>query len=476
MPGKVPIWQWRELLEACQLTASAKGIKDIDICGISIDSRTLQPGDLFVALSGDPGPGFHSSGQSFRDGHEFISAAIDNGAAALLVDKNVVNKNLVDQQDLADIPALFVEDTLAALWDLGIYSGSRTSAKKIAITGSSGKTTARHFIQRMLETQGVTHASTGSFNNHWGVPLSLARMPKLVDFGVFEIGMNHPGEIAPLSRLVSPDVALILNVLPVHLEYFKSLDEIRKEKLSIIEGLANDGVLIVPDDLDLSDHVISSQQQIITFGLTASASVYPISISKGKTWEVEARVVDENITFGILAGGIHRVQTALAGLAVIKALRGNLIEATDALASIEPPIGRGNWQTLSGVNVIDDSYNANPESMKYALQGLGALAGRNYAILGDMLELGDEADRFHKELAADCTELEGVITVGKQMNSLAECLAPDKIIASYDEASQIDLSKLVHSLREGDNILIKGSNKIFWQNQFVQKLITAFEK
>lgn len=466
MSRKPPIWQWVELLEACHLNPE----KGASVSGISIDSRSLQPGDLFVALSGDPGPGFHSSGQSHRDGHEFIASAVKEGAAGLLISKKMASLG-----DLPAIPTLVVEDTLKGLWDLGLYAGSHTTAKKVAITGSSGKTTARHFIQKMLETLGVTHASTGSFNNHWGVPLSLARMPRQADFGVFEIGMNHPGEIAPLSRLVSPHVALILNVLPVHLEYFESVDGIRREKLSIVEGLSNDGILIFPDDLDISDCHATSSQQLISFGLTDSASVYPVSINKGKVWEIEAKVVDENIKFSITAGGNHRVLTALAGLAVVKALGGNLVEAAEVLVTIEPPEGRGNWHTLAGVNVIDDSYNANPESMKYALEGLGSLEGRKFAILGDMLELGEEARRFHEELATYCQLLDGVITVGEQMKVLSDVLKGNKIMANYKDASQIDLLQLVGDFREGDAILIKGSNKIFWQNHFVQNFLDALK-
>lgn len=453
------------MLQACGLKEPQKGA---EISGISIDSRSLQPGDLFIALSGDPGPRFHSSHDSKLDGHNYIAQAIDKGASALMV-----------SQDLKlDRPILKVKDTLDGLWDLGRFSRTRTNARVVAVTGSSGKTTARHFIEAMLRTQGDAHASTGSFNNHWGVPLSLALMQREAEFGVFEIGMNYPGEIAPLSEIVNPDVALVLNVLPVHLGFFESLDGIRKEKLSIVSGLRSSGTLVLPSDLDISDlkdllaTTNSKEPHCITFGMNADADVYPLAIETGEIWQVKAKVVDEEVAFQLKAGGEHRVATALASFAVLKSLGCDLSSAAGAVAEIEPPKGRGNRVRAGGMIVIDDSYNANPASMRLALQALAAeKVGRKIAILGEMLELGKDSDRFHGELAAYCDGIDGVITVGEQMGPLANKLREDKLLGSYEHIDQLDLSQFVRSLKKDDCVLVKGSNKVFWLHGFVSRLV-----
>ena len=455
------LWRWQELLAATGLEPSGKGI---EVTGVSIDTRTLQPGDLFIALSGDPGPGFTTASSSGRDGHEFLETAIRNQAGAIMVSQEVDY----------DVPTLKVDNTLRGLWDIGAYSRQRSIACITAITGSSGKTTARYFLQKMLEGQGSTHASIGSYNNHWGVPLSLARMPADSRYGVFEIGMNHPGEIRPLAELVSPDVALVLNVLPVHLGYFDSIDAVRKEKLSIVAGLKPGGHLVVSDDVNCSDIEQISSIKRLTFGKDSGADSYPLSVVRGDVWQVSAKILGEEVSFRLQSGGDHRVQTALATLTLLKLMGGDINDGAEVLGHLEPPEGRGNEHHIRGVTIIDDSYNANPKSMREALQSLASRPGRKIAMIGDMLELGEAASRFHRELSDVVNQLDRVYLVGDEMTKLADP-CKDRVGAVYQGADQIDIQSLISELREGDHILVKGSNRIFWQKGFVRKLRDALD-
>ncbi len=430
-----------------------------DISGVSIDSRTLQAGDLFVALSGDPGPRFHSSFQGARDGHDFLAGAIAAGAAAVLVDREV---------DSA-VPQLRMGDTLDGLWDLARFARKRISGRVVAITGSSGKTTARVYIEHVLGEQGVVHGSEGSLNNHWGVPLSLARMPRDAGFAVFEIGMNHVGEIAPLAELVSPDVALVLNVLPAHLGFFDSIDTIRREKLSIARGLGSAGILVVPDDLDLSD---SKHGEVITFGFSQVGDVRCVGIEEGDDWAVRADSSGDALQFRLAEGGRHRVLTGLATLAAVRALSADLHGAAESLCQVQLPPGRGNRHRVDGMVLVDDSYNANPASVGYALDLLGrSSAKRKIAILGDMLELGDSGAELHADLAADCGGIDKVITVGSLMKNLQDRLPPDKRWQHVESCRDLDVVELSGHFRAGDEVLVKGSKKIFWAENFVARLL-----
>jgi UDP-N-acetylmuramoyl-tripeptide--D-alanyl-D-alanine ligase len=463
------LWTWKELVSACGIAPGpVSGFEDMSIDGISIDTRTLTPGDLFIALSGDPGPGFHTSSASTRDGHDFVSQAGQAGAAAIMTHKPVDS----------ELPELRVPDTLRGLWDLARFSRRRNQGQVVAITGSSGKTTARAYLQHILQDQGLTHGALGSLNNHWGLPLSMSRMSADSAYGVFEIGMNHPGEIAPLAGLASPDVAVVLNVLPVHLEYFDSLDGIRLEKLSIASGLKDNGTLILPDTLDRA----GVDRPVVTFGFSNEADIRCEGIDQHSDGRLVVNVdlagTSNQLELGI--GGEHRVLTSLATLAVSHVLGLDMQRACKRLATAQPPEGRGNQFVVNGICIIDDSYNANPSSVAYALDSLGTsdppessgkAATRRIAILGDMLELGEQSSEMHTGLLPHCEGLDRIVTVGALMHDLYEKLPVQQQWFHADNASDIDVGGLCDSLRPGDVILVKGSNKIFWTQKFVDRLV-----
>jgi len=459
------LWSSSELFDVFPQSKESQ-ISEFFIKGISIDSRTIQQGDLFIALDGDPGPEFNSSVNNTRDGHDFIPMAISNGAAALLVSKKV-DTNV---SQINDTPQILVHNTLKAMQQLARAARKRTKAKIAGITGSSGKTTVKSWLDQLLVKQGQTHASTGSLNNHWGVPLSLSRMPQNSDYGIFEIGTNHPGEIAPLSKLVSPDVAMVLNVLPAHIGNFAGLSDIRKEKLSIVEGLNQQGVLIVPVELDIEG---LDFRKIVTFGLGAEsgADVYGEASFSGAVTSVKAMLRGQAINYDLNVHGDHRVLSSLAVLAMLDCLGGDIHKAAKQFCTLTTPGGRGNVQTLSGIHVIDDSYNANPASMSYAIKALreSSTNGRRIAILGEMLELGDQSLQSHHDIAKEAQSLDGVITIGDGFKEVPGSWG------HLNSSAELDITDLLKGLSKGDSLLIKGSNKVFWQSGFVKKLIAALE-
>ena len=282
------------------------------ITGISIDTRTLEPGDLFVALAGDPGPRFHTSSRSDRDGHDHIADAQRRGAAGVMTHR----------ETRTDLPELRVADTLDGLWALGRGARQRIGTPVFALTGSSGKTTVRSFLAEAL---GVP-ATTGSLNNFWGVPLSLARTAASVPAAVIEIGTNHPGEIEPLARLVSPTVALVLNVRPAHVEFFASIDALRREKLSIFAGLTNDGVAVFPDDLGAVE--LPRRLRAVTFGQSAAADVVLVEYrqdDRSATYRVRGRTLAARVP----GGGVHRAVSLAAVLACLTAAERSIESALD---------------------------------------------------------------------------------------------------------------------------------------------------
>ena len=453
------LWQWVDLLAALNLSDPGDGV---GVSGISIDSRTLARGDLFVALSGDPGPRFKMSGAGNRDGHEFVSSAEESGAVGLVVSSKVDTK----------LPALQVDNTLDALWQLARFARARMQGRVAAITGSAGKTTARSWLEQLLCTQAATHASVGSYNNHLGVPLSLARMPEQSRYGVFEVGMNHAGEIAPLSELVKPHVALVLNVLPAHIGQLGSLEAIRQEKLDIRRGLQKNGVLVVPYDLERSD---IDDVRSLTFGFDSRADVSAVMQLRDDSVSVEVTIDDKDYQYELSICGEHLVLTSVAVIAVAYALGADISKAVSDMSMLNSPKGRGNLLSVSGRVVIDDSYNANPVSMIHAIKALSQQAsGSRIAILGDMLELGEFSDELHKEVAHNCNNVDKVVTVGKCFEHAKEYFG-EKLLLQVDTADQLDLNLLVAETSSGDTILVKGSNKIFWANRFVDNLITKLE-
>jgi len=447
------LWAWRELCEALSVPA----VDGPDISGISIDSRTVKPGELFIALTGDPGARFNPSQRSDRDGHDFVDSALENGAAGVLV----------HDQKSRDCPQLIVADTLDALWDLGRAGRQRLNCAVVAVTGSSGKTTCKSLLTAALDA----FATPGSLNNHLGVPLSLARTPKNVTTAVFEIGTNHPGEIAPLSKLVQPDVAVVLNVHPAHRENFRDMAELRTEKLSISEGLKEDGVLVVHDEID--DGEVPTEIARLRFGESNQADVALLEMADNRA---RFRVGETGeITAHVPGGGRHRATSLAAVFAVMVALERD-VEAACELSDDLIPRGRGTYLHVAGITVIDDSYNANPISMCAALETLAQAPPRRYALLGEMLELGDQSAEFHAGLAEFCRELDGVFCAGEGMRTLVEKLQglqQGKVVEFWPNASDELIARLKTELRPNDTLLVKGSNRVFWVNDFVSRLLTA---
>tara|TARA_R110002072_G_scaffold3830_9_gene27447 strand:+ start:10828 stop:12189 length:1362 start_codon:yes stop_codon:yes gene_type:complete len=444
------LWTWSELSQLGQCS----GPDGPDINGICIDSRQAQIGDLFVALSGDPGPRFHTSVENPRDGHNFIKSAISGGASAIMLsDLNYSTS----PQTPESFPYIQVQDTLDGLWALGRAGRLRNNGKIVAITGSAGKTTMRSWLMQVLGSQFNLHGSIGSLNNHWGVPLSLSRMPRESEVGIFEIGTNHSGEISPLSQLVKPHIAVLLNVLPAHIGNFTSLAALEDEKRAIADGLVEDGCCILPE------HLASGDDREITFGLSDKADARGQYKIQRDGWFVNAEIQGKPVEYLLGIAGEHRVLTSLAVLAVANQLDADLERVATALSGISVPNGRGDETVLAGVTIIDDSYNANPVSMGYAISALQSKPGRKIAILGEIMELGESAVKYHHDIAQQFTHLDQVITVGNGF-------ANDPGDAHYQHANEIDLEALVNTFRSGDTVLIKGSNKVFWLNDFVKNL------
>ena len=455
MTAAKPLWTWAELAAAVGAPAAAGP----DLTGISIDTRTLRPGDLFVALPGDPGPRFNVSHRSTRDGHDFLPHAFAAGAAGALVHGPAAARG----------PTITVRDTLDALWKLAHAARGRFQGKVAAVTGSSGKTTAKTLLHAALAD---AFATGGSLNNHLGVPLSLARTPRGQAFAVYEIGTNHPGEIEPLARLAEPDVAIVLNVHPAHIEFFPDMAALRREKLSIAKGLRGGGQLVCLDTLTKGADVAAPT---LTFGLSAAADVR-LAEFDGATAVLHTPA--GAVRAPVPGGGEHRALSVAAVTAALIALGVDPHQAVTRLAHVAPPAGRGNRIQAGAVTLIDDSYNANPASMAAALGSLAAAAprsGRTIALLGEMLELGADSDRLHAELAPHCRGIDGVLCVGAAMAALHERLPAGQRLGHVEDAAALDAAWVAGRLRAGDMALIKGSNRVFWARGFAAALRTELE-
>ena len=446
-----PLWRFGEACEA--LGVSSRTGPDIE--GVSIDSRTLERGDLFIALDGSSGPELRASKGAGHDGHDFVSHAAQKGAAAAMVHRQVSGS--------AGLPLIGVSDTREGLWQLGQAARVRMAGMVFALTGSAGKTTAKSLLAAV--TGGF--ATEGSLNNVWGVPLSLARTPRDAVAGVFEIGMNAPGEIAPLARLVQPQVALVLNALPAHLKLLGSVDAVRCEKLRIVEGLAPGGTLVLPEDM--AAEAVPNAVAQFRFGTSSSADLrfFPCD----DTWQsIEIACAGERVQACVPGGGEHRAQT-VAAVAACAIAAGYPLERLRQLSDAHLPAGRGREMQVRGVKVIDDSYNANPVSMAFAIRHLDKHRGRRFALLGEMLELGAGERAAHSELGAQASGLDGVWCVGAGARATYEALPPSTRLGWYDEASDALTDALAQTLREGDALLVKGSNRVFWTKGFVRALI-----
>ncbi len=433
------------------------------IAGASIDTRTLQPGDLFFAVKGEA-----------RDGHDFVRQALAQGAGMAVVAAGRAEE-FASAGGVLAVPEAGEDPVLDAMRRLGLAARARTDAKIVAVTGSVGKTGTKEALRHVLAEQGPTHASVASYNNHWGVPLTLTRMPAEAAYGVFEIGMNHGGEIVPLSALVRPHVALVTTVEPVHIEHFASLSAIADAKGEIFSGLEPGGVAIINRDNPayprLLTHALASRAgRVISFGEHEEADVRASRIvTRPDLSVVEASVMGVPVTYQIGTAGRHVAMNSLGMMAVVHALGADLARAALSLASLKPPVGRGErtalWLPDGEAFLIDESYNANPASVRAALATLAAVEtgprGRRIAILGDMLELGKSGEAHHRDLAeaVEAHVVDHVFTAGPLMRHLFEALPMSRRgIAAATSAELVD--PLLDFLRPGDAVMVKGSNSI----------------
>ena len=458
-----PLWTIAEVARALGLTGE---FPNTSIDFVTQDSRLVKPGCLFVALSGTPSGGFISSFASARDGWEFAGKAEASGAVAMIVPHRIAG---------VSVPQLVVKDTLIdGLWTLARAARARFDGPVIGLTGSAGKTSTKEF----LAAYPGAYASPSSFNNFWGVPLTLCNASPNASLWVVEMGMNQASEIARLSELTKPTVALVVNVQPVHLEKLGSLEAIRREKVSIAQGLLKqglpgDGVLVLPTDVEAPEW----NGKIIRFG--KGSEVRELNhTAQGESWDVNAQVSAKQIGFSLTPGAPHRLQNALAALASIHAAGLDETALAKVLDNVGIMTGRGVEQTATGVIVIDDSFNGNPASMVAALGSLKARpvkGGRRIAILGDMLELGADAPAYHRKLARDLPGIDGIYCVGPLMRHLYDLVPADRALGWHEDPATLDPQKIAALLRSGDVVVVKGSKKMFWVNKFVPRLLAALQ-
>lgn len=446
-----PLWTSAEAAAAVTGTPSGPAW---EAGGVSIDSRTVQPGDLFIALEGPN-----------HDGHDHVASALAAGAAAALVHK--LPRGIHD-----DAPLILVKDTMAALQDLGVASRARSKARIVAVTGSVGKTGTKEMMALALSDQGCTHYSVGSFNNHWGVPLSLARMPAGVQYAIFEIGMNHPGEITPLARMVRPHVVVITTVEAVHMEFFASTAEIASAKAEIFDGIEAGGIAVLPRDNPhfafLAERAAKAGiKDVRSFGnhIEATARLLDCAVDPQST-AVFALMIDHPVSYRVGVAGRQWAMNSLAVLLAAEALGADVNLAALALAAMAAPKGRGQRRRVEieggSFELIDESYNASPVSMKAAIATLASVrpakGGRRIAVLGDMLELGPAGPALHASIAeaAESWNIDLVFTAGPLCAHLRDALAEQRRGGHAADADAVAV--LVKAMvRPGDVVMVKGS-------------------
>ena len=453
-----PLWT---IAEAARALGIDEKFPETTIDFVTQDSRLVKPGSLFVALSGTPSGGFVSSFASGRDGWEFAANAQAAGAVAMIVPHRI---------DGVSVAQLVVKDTLLdGLWALARAARARFKGPVIGLTGSAGKTSTKEFIAAYPGA----FASPSSFNNFWGVPLTLCNAGPQAAAWVVEMGMNQTGEIARLSELTRPTVALVVNVQPVHLEKLGSLEAIRQEKLSIVRGMPKDGVLVLPADIDAPEW----NGKVVRFG-EASEVRELRHAAHGESWQVTAEVCGRPVEFSLTPGAPHRLQNALAALASVHAAGLDEAALAKQLGQVGIMSGRGVEQAAGGTTLIDDSFNGNPASMVAALDSLKARPikdGRRIAILGDMLELGIEAPSYHEALAGHLAGIDGVYCVGPLMRHLYERLPSGQGLGWHEDPATLEPREIAALLRGGDVVVVKGSKKMFWVNKFVPRLAAALQ-
>jgi UDP-N-acetylmuramoyl-tripeptide--D-alanyl-D-alanine ligase len=446
------LWTAEELLAATG--GKFEGAPPTDFGGVSIDSRSLGRGDIFVAIKGES-----------RDGHEFVETALEGGAGVAIVSRPVASMR-------AKGPLLIVDEPLRALERLARAARARSSAKIIAVTGSVGKTTTKEALRLVLSSQGETHVSAASYNNHWGVPLSLARMPANASFAVFEIGMNHAGEIEPLTKMVRPHVAIITTIAPSHLGFFRSLDEIAGAKAEIFSGVEPSGAAILNRDNVHHGRLKNAAERagikrIYGFGRSDQAEIrLTHAVLHENSSSVTARILGDEVAYKLGMPGEHIAMNSVAVLGAAKLVGADLAKAALSLAGLAPAKGRGVRYKLAVpggyLTLIDESYNANPVSMQAALALLGITkpgkGGRRIAVLGDMLELGEAGPLLHAELAQaiDAAGADTVYACGPMMLHLWNAIPPNRR-GRYAENSDGLKEPLVGDLRAGDVVMVKGS-------------------
>jgi UDP-N-acetylmuramoyl-tripeptide--D-alanyl-D-alanine ligase len=448
-----PLWTAEAM--AVAMRASTSGVLPSSISGISIDSRTIAPGEAYFAIKGD-----------VHDGHDFVAAALKRDAALAVVAASQREKFA------ADAPLLVVDDVLGGLIELARAARGRLGGRVVAVTGSVGKTSTKEALLRVFSAQGRTHASVASFNNHWGVPLSLARAPAASDFAVFEIGMNHAGEIEPLVRLVRPHIAIITTVEPVHLEFFSGVEAIADAKAEIFSGLEPDGAVVLNRDNAQFDRLRQRAEKlgiarIVSFGADAKSDARLIDVSLHPACSaVHADILGHDVTYKLGMPGRHMAMNSLAVLAAAELAGADLARAGLTLSQVQPAAGRGVRRALEVKNgeatLIDESYNANPASMTAALNVLGQAAvgrqGRRIAVLGDMLELGPAGADLHRGLheAVKANGIDLVFCCGPLMRNLWDALSSGKRGGYAGSSAELE-SQVVVAVRSGDVIMVKGS-------------------
>lgn len=447
-----PLWTSQELIAATG--GELHGSITTAMNGVSIDSRSVAPGDIFVAIKGDA-----------HDGHTFVAKALQAGAGVAVVSQ------LTDEMRNAG-PVLHVRDPLQALEAMGRAARQWNVGKSIAVTGSVGKTSTKEMLRIAFSATGKTHASAASFNNHWGVPLTLARFPRDAAFGIFEIGMNHSGEITPLVAMARPHVAIVTTIAASHLGHFASLDEIAEAKAEIFSGVVPGGAAVINRDTPYFD-LLSRRAKaagilnVISFGKHDQADVHLKQVALHPTCScISVSVMGEDVTFKLGTPGLHMAMNSLAVLAAVKLVGADLARASLALAEAKPPKGRGGQEFLKVAGgdflLLDESYNANPQSMAAALELLATAAktrkGRRIAVLGDMLELGNFSEELHRSLLRDLdvAKIDRLYAAGPMMKHLWDAVDPSRR-ASCAESSVDLIAALQADLKAGDSVVIKGS-------------------
>ncbi len=449
-PSNGILWTSNQAAQA--VDGQARGVWEVS--GVSIDTRTMRPGDLFVAIKG---PNF--------DGHDFIADALERGAGAVMASR-------IPGGLAPDAPFLIVKDTMIGLEKLGVAARGRAKAKVVGVTGSVGKTGTKEALRLVLGRQGRAEATEGNLNNHWGLPLSLARLSPRADFAVMEMGMNHAGELTPLSMMARPDVAIITTVAQAHSEHFESEEAIADAKGEIFAGLAPGGAAILNRDNPHFDRLAQAAKdhgadRIIGFGVDprSDARLLDVYLEPARSLVV-ADILGRPLSYRIGTPGRHWVMNALAVLAAVSALGADVVQAAVSLEALRAPAGRGKSSRIcllgGDFQLIDESYNANPASMAASLDVLGRAhpgpGGRRIAVLGDMLELGRDSAERHAQLVRplEANRIDLVFTAGREMIHLWDAL--ERSMRGGHAANSENLARLVAATVEpGDVVMVKGS-------------------